>query len=145
MIEWAGKLLRRFARSDDGNSMVEFALVTSLIVVPMIFGVVEFGRLVWSKDMITSAAREGVRYAIVHGSICQAAGCALADSAAVANTVIARTKLSPITVRTTWAQDKSPGDTVTVTVSYVYTPVVKLPFLNSSKTITATSKQIVLY
>ena len=126
--------------------MVEFALVTSLIVVPLIFGVIEVGRLVWSKDMITAAAREGVRYAAVHGTDCSlAGGCTLADSAAVANAVIARTKLSPIVVRTTWAQDKDPGDTVTVSVTYIFNPVVRLPFLNSSKNITATSKRVVAY
>jgi Flp pilus assembly protein TadG len=140
------KLIRRFIHDERGNSMVEFALVTTVVLVPLLFGVIEFGRLVWAKDMITSASREGVRYAIVHGTDCGlVAGCTLADSAAVANTVIARTQLSPITVKTEWAQDKDPGDTVTVTVSYTYTPIVKVPFLTSAKTITATSKQIVVY
>jgi Flp pilus assembly protein TadG len=125
--------------------MVEFALVSAFVFIPLLFGIIEFGRLVWSKDMITAAAREGVRYAAVHGTNCEAAGCALADSAAVADTVIARTKLSPITVHPKWAQAKDPGDTVTVTVKYTYTPIVKVPFLTASRLITATSKQIVVY
>jgi len=125
--------------------MVEFALVTAFILVPLLFGVIEFGRLTWSKDTIVAAAREGARYAIVHGSNCELAGCTLADSAAVANTVIARTQLSPISVRTQWAQDKDVGDTVTVTVTYVYTPIVKVPFLTAAKTITGRSRQVVVY
>jgi Flp pilus assembly protein TadG len=137
--------LRRFVLDDGGNAMVEFALVTSLVFIPLVFGVIEFGRLVWAKDMITSAAREGVRYAIVHGTFCDAAGCPLADSAAVADTVIARTKLSPIVVSTQWLHNKIPGDTVTVTVSYVYTPIMKVPALVSAKTITAKSRQVVVY
>lgn len=127
--------------------MVEFALVTTAVLIPLLFGIIEFGRLVWAKDMITSAAREGVRYAIVHGTQCQLAPtpCTLADSAAVADTVKARIPLGPLTVRPRWANDKHPGDTVTVIVNYTYTPIVKVPFLTSAKTITATSKQIVVY
>lgn len=137
--------LRRFLQRDDGSSMVEFAIVTALVFVPLLFGIIEFGRLVWSKDMITAAAREGVRFAAVRGTDCAAMGCTLADSAAVADTVIARTKLSPIVVRPRWANDKHPGDTVTVTVTYVYTPIVKVPYLTAPKTITSTSKQLVVY
>lgn len=125
--------------------MVEFAIVTALVFVPLLFGIIEFGRLVWSKDMITAAAREGVRYAAVRGTNCGLAGCTVADSAAVADTVIARTKLSPIIVRTRWAHQKNPGDTVTVIVEYVYTPIVKVPFLTASRTVTSTSKQLVVY
>jgi Flp pilus assembly protein TadG len=136
---------RRFLVNESGSSMVEFALVTAFILVPLLFGVIEFGRLTWSKDTIVAAAREGARYAIVHGSNCELAGCTLADSAAVANTVIARTQLSPISVRTQWAQDKDVGDTVTVTVTYVYTPIVKVPFLTAAKTITGRSRQVVVY
>jgi Flp pilus assembly protein TadG len=136
---------RRFSANESGGSMVEFALVTAFILVPLLFGIIEFGRLTWSKDMIVAAAREGARYAIVHGSYCELAGCTVADSAAVANTVIARTQLSPLAVRTQWAQDKDVGDTVTVTVTYVYTPIVKVPFLTAAKTITGRSRQVVVY
>jgi Flp pilus assembly protein TadG len=139
------KALGRFRTDESGNSMVEFAIVTAFILVPLLFGVIEFGRLTWSKDTIVAAAREGARYAIVHGTTCELSGCSLADSAAVANMVSARTQLSPLSIRTQWAQDKDPGDTVTVTVTYVYTPIVKLPFLLTSKTITAASRQVVVY
>jgi Flp pilus assembly protein TadG len=139
------RAVRRFSANECGNSMVEFAIVTAFILVPLLFGIIEFGRLTWSKDTIVAAAREGARYAIVHGTNCELAGCTLADSAAVANTVIARTQLSPLSVRTQWAQDKDVGDTVTVTVTYVYTPIVKVPFLTAAKTITGRSRQVVVY
>jgi Flp pilus assembly protein TadG len=144
-MRYFAEVIRRFIRETHGGSMVEFAVVTGLVFIPLLFGIIELGRLTWSKDMITSAAREGVRYAIVRGTDCNLAGCTMADSAAVANMVIARTKLSPITVNAQWAQDKHPGDTVTVTVRYVYVPIMKLPFLPASKTITARSRQIVVY
>jgi len=145
-IPWLTGGVRGFIRDQAGSGMVEFAFVTAFIFLPLLFGIIEYGRLVWAKDMITSAAREGARYAVVHGTQCElVAPCTLATSTAVSDTVIARTKLSPITVTATWAQDKDPGDTVTVTVTHVFTPIVKVPYLTAPKTITATSKQIVVY
>jgi Flp pilus assembly protein TadG len=118
--------------------MVEFALVAALVFIPLVFGIVELGRLSWAKNTITAAAREGVRYAIVHG---EASGAA-ADSAAVANFVKGRTALSPIIVRSAWTGLKKPGDTVTVRVEYTYTPLVKVI---PGKTIQGISKQIIAF
>lgn len=135
--------VRAFAVGDDtGAAMVEFALVAGLIFIPLVFGTIEFGRLISAKTTITAAAREGVRFAIVRGSASGAAGGAVADSASVANYVKARTPLTPITVTSTWTGSKDPGDTVTVQVTYVYSPVV--PVI-SPKTITSTSKQNISY
>lgn len=119
--------------------MVEFAIVAGLVFIPMVFGIIEFGRLIWAKTTITAAAREGVRFAIVRGS----SSGAVADSAAVANYVIARTQLSPIFVSTTWTGAKDPAkDTAKVQVTYTYTPIV--PII-PSKTITSTSQQIIAF
>ena len=124
--------------------MVEFAVVTGLIFLPLLFGIIEFGRLLWAKNMVTAAAREGVRYAIVHGSDNQAHGGTLFDSASVAAYVEGRTKLSPIQVSVASTGGKDPTDTVTVTVKYNYTPVVSLPIF-PAKTVTGVSKQIIAY
>lgn len=118
--------------------MVEFALVAGVIFIPMVFGIIEFGRLIWAKNMVTAAAREGVRYAIVRGS----SSGAVTDSAGVANYVKGRTQLTPIEVGTAWTGLKAPQDTVTVTVSYTYAPIV--PVI-SSKTVTGVSKQIIAF
>lgn len=131
-----------FVRDQRGTAMVEFALVAGVIFIPLVFGIIEFGRLVWAKNMITAAAREGVRYSIVHG---KASG-AIADSTAVADYVINRTKLSPIIVHPSWTGDKEPGiDTATVRVEYTFNPIVKVPGLLTSKTINSTSKQIIAF
>jgi Flp pilus assembly protein TadG len=134
-------IFRRFRRDERGAAMVEFALVAALIFIPLVFGVVEFGRLIWAKNMVTAAAREGVRYAIVHGS----SSGATFDSAAVANYVIGRTDISPIKVATSWTGAKDPQDTVTVTVRYDYTPVVKVPGLLTTRTVTGVSSQIIAF
>ena len=82
--------------------MVEFALIAGLVFIPLVFGIIEWGRLVWSKTTITAAAREGARFAVVRGSAYGVTGGTVADSAAVANYVINRTQLSPILVKPTW-------------------------------------------
>ncbi|MGI9042492.1 MAG: TadE/TadG family type IV pilus assembly protein [Gemmatimonadaceae bacterium] len=56
-----------FLRDETGASMVEFALVATIVFFPLVFGVVELGRQVFAKTTVTAAAREGVRFAIVHG------------------------------------------------------------------------------
>jgi Flp pilus assembly protein TadG len=130
---------RRFRKDERGAAMVEFAVVATLIFIPVVFGIIEFGRAIWAKNMIAAAAREGVRYAIVHGS----KSGATFDSAAVANYVQNRTSLSPLKISTTWTGAKDPQDTVTVTVKYDYIPVVKVPGLTATKTLTSVSKQII--
>ena len=118
--------------------MVEFALVVGLIFVPMVFGVIEFGRLSYAKTAVTAAAREGVRYAIVHGT----ASGATADSAAVATYVQGRSQISPIIVKPAWKLGKEPGDTAIVQVTYSYVPIVRVI---PSITVTSTSKQIIAF
>ena len=121
--------------------MVEFAVVAALIFIPIVFGILEFGRVVWAKNMVVTAAREGSRYAVVHGT----QSGATFDSAAVATYVEGKTQLSPIKVQTAWTGTKESGDTVVVTVSYVYTPVVKVPGLITSKTVTGKSTQVIWF
>jgi Flp pilus assembly protein TadG len=59
------------ARSGDhgsrGQGLVEFALVVPLFFL-LLLGTVEFGRAVYTIEMLNNAAREGARYAIVHGA-----------------------------------------------------------------------------
>jgi Flp pilus assembly protein TadG len=133
----------RFRNDESGAAMVEFAVVAALFFIPLIFGIIEFGRVVWAKNMVTAAAREGTRYAVVHGADPQ--NTSTADSAAVANYVINRTKLGPIGVSTVWKNAKLAGDTVTVTVKYTYTPIVKVPGLLTQKNLTGKSTQIIYY
>ena len=60
--------LRRFlSHSDDGQSMIEFALILPLFLL-IVTGVFDVGRAVWQENTLAYAAREGTRYAIVHGS-----------------------------------------------------------------------------
>jgi Flp pilus assembly protein TadG len=53
-------------RRPGGQSLVEFALVLPLFLV-MLMGVIDVGRAIWAQNSLASAAREGARFAIVHG------------------------------------------------------------------------------
>jgi Flp pilus assembly protein TadG len=49
---------------EDGQALVEFALVTPLLLI-LILGIVEFGRAWGMSQVITDAARQGVRTAAI--------------------------------------------------------------------------------
>ena len=51
-------------RDEHGGSLVEFAIVMPLLFV-ILFGIIEFGILLYDKAMITNASREGARAGIV--------------------------------------------------------------------------------
>jgi Flp pilus assembly protein TadG len=59
--------INRFRRDDRGAAAVEFALVLPILVV-LVFGVVDFGRALFAYNYLTSAVREGGRFAAVQNS-----------------------------------------------------------------------------
>lgn len=50
-----------------GQAVVEFALIIPIFLT-LLLGIVDFGRVVWASNSLASAAREGARFAIVHGA-----------------------------------------------------------------------------
>lgn len=53
-------------RAQRGAALVEFAVVAPLLFL-LLFGVIEFGRLVATYTSVSTAAREGARYATATG------------------------------------------------------------------------------
>ncbi len=49
-----------------GQAMVEFALIAPIFL-SLLMGIADLGRVVWAYNSLSSAAREGARFAIVHG------------------------------------------------------------------------------
>jgi Flp pilus assembly protein TadG len=52
-------------RGRRGASIVEFALVCGFCLM-LLLGVIDFGRILYVNHLLTNAAREGARYAVVH-------------------------------------------------------------------------------
>jgi Flp pilus assembly protein TadG len=84
------KLLLRFCRDDAGVSAVEFALIATFILVPLMLGGSELGYRVWSKQQLDDAAQAGMDYAIVKQ--CSSATVCGFDAAGVQNAVQTATK-----------------------------------------------------
>ena len=56
--------MRKKKTSQEGAAVVEFAIVLPLLLL-LLFGMIEFGLLMYNKQVITNASREGARWAIV--------------------------------------------------------------------------------
>lgn len=54
----------RFPHSSKGQSVIEFAFVLPLLLV-LVFGITEMGRMLMNANMLTQAAREGARVAAI--------------------------------------------------------------------------------
>lgn len=59
--------LGRFTREDGAQSLVEFAFVLPIFLL-IVTGIFDTARAVWQENTLAFAAREGTRYAIVHGT-----------------------------------------------------------------------------
>lgn len=58
------KKTRRLLFGERGAAAVEFAIILPLLIL-ILFGIIEFGLLLYNKQMITNASREGARAGIV--------------------------------------------------------------------------------
>ena len=57
----------RFLGEERAQSLVEFAFVLPMLLL-VVTGLFDLARAVWQENTLAYAAREGTRYAIVHGS-----------------------------------------------------------------------------
>jgi Flp pilus assembly protein TadG len=113
---------RLHGRGSSGQTLIEFALVLPVFLV-MVFAVVDMGRVIWAYDNVSSAAREGARYASVHGdsdvTICPT-GPSLTGSPASGCSAWTPDSKEPTRVQTR-AFLIDPGTSVTVYVCYYTT------------------------
>lgn len=58
---------KTFNKNEKGGTMAEFAVV-ALVFFMIIFGIIEFGRLLYTHNALTDATRRGARYAVLHPS-----------------------------------------------------------------------------
>jgi len=114
-----------------GQALVEFAIGLTVLLL-LVFGVVDLGRAVFAYNSIAHCAREGTRYAIVHGSQSPAetrVGPAPNDPSLESWVRRFATGLQAarLTVTSTWqgasgTASNDPGSIVTVVVGYNFQP-----------------------
>jgi len=89
--------------------MAEFAII-SVVFFMIIFGIIEFGRLLYTHNALTDAARRGARYAVLHDRV---------DAACVKNVVVfGETNVNPSTCNPTGPPLINGLTTGQVTVTY---------------------------
>jgi Flp pilus assembly protein TadG len=134
------KSKRRGVR-EKGSTLVEGALVT-LVFLTILFGLMDFGRMVWNYTQLAYGAREATRYAIVHG----------ADSGHTASTNDIKAIVthntpgldsSNLTTTVTFSPDQSSGSTVKVVCTYKFYPIA--PYIPVGPLSMKSTSQMVIY
>ena len=146
-------------QKNDGSTQVEFTFVAVLLVL-VLLGVVEMGRMILAYTAIADAAKAGARYAMVHGVDRTGTGADGPSSASsytqvqtVAQNYAAAGLLdsSLVTVSVSYPNHSGtvagnyPGDPVQVTVSYTYTPLVGYFTSALTQTLSSTSEGVITY
>ena len=142
--------------SQRGASMVEFTIVATALLLVM-FGILEFGRVMYTYHTVSNAARIGARWAMVRGSGCSVIDHCGASSSDISNyvqSVVPMVDSGSMTITASWSNStdpstdcaaggtNDPGHLVCVTVSYPFN--FALPFVsNSALTLTSTSKMVI--
>jgi len=107
--------MRKVDQRQQGASAVEFAVIAPLFIA-LLLSIVEFGMILYTKGMMTHAAREGARYGVVFSTPRRTAG---EIETEVKKYLNLSGLTSPATVTVTGAGG-NPGDILDVKVSYTY-------------------------
>ena len=122
--------------------MVEFAIVATFFAL-ILLGILEAGLAAWQKNSVAADAREGARYASVHGNRSGSpATVATIGTYVKSQTTLQRTGPDTIRVYAVWPTDKETGSFVWVSVAHNVPR--RGPFIPAHVD-SATSKMVILY
>ena len=102
--------------NDVGTALVEFGLVI-VVFFMFVFGVMDFGRAIYTYHFVSNAAIEATRYAMVRGSNSTNPVTASDVENYVKSRVPQGIDPSSLTVSTTWSPNNAPGSSVRIQVS----------------------------
>jgi Flp pilus assembly protein TadG len=136
-----------------GQTYAEFMMVV-LPTVSILFGIFSFGMTIYTYSFLSNAARDAVRYAIVHGSKSSSPASADTIQTYVRNEAKGINP-SSISVTSCWnpqappnqcpgaSGNNAPGKVVSVSVSYSYHPF--YPFSGVTLPLTSSAQMIISY
>lgn len=146
-------------RSERGASLPETAIVISVLLALM-FGIIDFGRAIYTYSFVAQLARQGARWAIVRGANCTAFATACPAQSGttdvepfVQSLNVGALKTSNISASLAWTPPNSgvncstidsnqPGCIAVVTVSYPFSFM--LPWVpNTTVTMSSTSQMVI--
>jgi len=125
-------------RGERGQALVEAAM-TSLVLFLVVFGIIDFGRAMFSYHAVANGARMGTRYALVNGY----------DSGHMTTGAYVQTYVqglmpiedpNDVTVTTTWQDGGKVGTWVRVQVAYNFQfiiPVASITMTSHSQIVVA--------
>jgi hypothetical protein len=130
-------MIRRVIRGERAQSLVEFAFVVPMLLI-LVFGIIDFGLGLRAYISVSSATREGARYAAVGNPAGTFTSGGSGDcNGSTTTTVIGKTcntlngldleNVEDVTV--TYPDGKAPGESVVVEMEYEYeyiTPVQRI-------------------
>lgn len=133
-------------RCQDGQAMVEFAITFSVLVT-FFFAFIQICLIFYSYSMIAESAREGSRYAILHGATCVTpAQVSCTASVSGINSYISANGWANLgggtmTPSTSFPDgNQNPGSRVLVKVQYAFP--VNVPFLPSNSISMASTSEM---
>lgn len=141
---------RRRSNRSRGATLVEAALTVTVFLM-LLFGIIDFGRLIWAYSTVAHAAREACRYAIVHGST-SSVPASSNSIAGVARGQMLALDSSKVQVRVQWIASNPPpeaglanrpGDSVSVQAVYSFSPL--LPYVPAGPLNLRSSSQMIIF
>lgn len=113
--------MKKIISDKSGQSMLEFALVLPILIL-LLMGIMDFGRLFASYVELQNAARDGARYAALQKQISQSD----LETRVKSNLVILNKDQSGFTIKLTYSNSTKP-ELVDVTLDYpmkMMTPII---------------------
>lgn len=126
LSRWARSFVKPcglFRKQRRGAAAVEFAVVAPVFFL-LVFGMIEYGRMVMVQQIIVNSAREGCRQAVLDGSTTSGVQSTVITSMASGNITITA---SNVTVSPNPPSNAAFGDPVTVSVTVPFSQVSWLP------------------
>ena len=118
----ASTLRRRRADGERGAAMVELAIVLPVLLM-LVFGIIEMGRLYNAQVTLTHAAREGIRDYVIHHDELQAQNTAIIAASSNFNT-------APMVIELDPRPDCDAGLPATMTITYPFS--MRIPFIGDN-------------
>ena len=132
----------RKRQGERGNTMIEFGL-SFVLFFCIILGVLDVARGIYTYSFLEGAAKEGSRYAMVHGSSSGSQATSSSVQTVVQQWLTGVVNPTSATVTTTWTPaNENPGSLVNVKVQYTFTPITN--FLVGNWALQSTSQTTVL-